>query len=169
MNVFTALNENILLFLFVILGCLLTRFRFISEVKSMSSIVVNVALPAVLIRALFSKKFQPEFLPQILLCVGAAVAVYVLSLLVSVLLLRLTKKDNVIKRTAQTCICFGNTSFLGFPLISALLGEDVLYFAAFFVITQNLILYSVGYGLLGGKMSFRSVAKTAFTPGMVLV
>ncbi|MBR7143207.1 MAG: AEC family transporter [Clostridia bacterium] len=169
MNVFTALNESLLLFLFVILGYLLARFRFIGEVKSMSSIVVNVALPAVLIRALFSQRFDPAFLPEILLCVGAAIVVYALALFISVLLLSSSKKESTIKRTAQNCICFGNTSFLGFPLISALLGDEVLYYAAFFVITQNLILYSVGYGLLGGKISWRSVAKTALSPGMILV
>ena len=59
---------------------------------------------------------------------------------------------------------FANTGFVGFPLASALLGEDALIYVVIFNLCYNLFLYSLGLRLFGGKTS---LVKVLFSPLML--
>lgn len=55
------------------------------------------------------------------------------------------------------CI-FSNAAYMGFPLIQALFGSEGLLYASAFVTVFNLLLWTVGYAMLSGKVTVRQMA-----------
>ena len=57
------------------------------------------------------------------------------------------------------CI-FSNAAYMGFPLISALFGSEGLLYASAYVTVFNILLWTLGYGLVSGGSSVKEVARS---------
>jgi hypothetical protein len=86
-----------------------------------------------------------------MLLVGAVVfGILIVSSFVIPGLLRVEKKLK--NQYALMCI-FGNTGFIGIPLIQAVLGSQALIYIVIFNIYYNLLFYSYGFYIAGGEDS----------------
>jgi len=88
--------------------------------------VIDVCLPAMILRLLPALKMRWD----VLLLVVTPWALAAIALLVTRLLTRLLRFDRATSAALFLCLALGNTSFLGFPLCSALLGEKAIPLAA---------------------------------------
>ena len=100
----------------------------------------------------------PEVTEGMQIVLVAALAYYILSLI----LMRLTSKklpfEDKEQRVFVTMTVFANTGFVGFPLMSALYGNAGLLMAVVFNLAYNLFMYTYGIHLLSGKTgSIRSI------------
>jgi malate permease and related proteins len=110
------------------LGYLANRFGRMPASASdvLNRLVIDLCLPAVLLRVIPTLRFRWDVLALIVTPWALALA----GLLVARLSQRWLKLDRTSATVLFLCTALGNTSFLGFPLCSALLGPDSLSYAA---------------------------------------
>ena len=62
--------------------------------------------------------------------------------------MRVKRED---RGTYNFMLSFGNVVFVGFPVLSALYGDDIIFFASICSMPFNILAYSVGIILISGK------------------
>ena len=73
---------------------------------------------------------------------------------------RIKGKERPILRFA--CI-FSNAAYMGFPLIEALFGAEGLIYASVYVTVFNILLWTVGFGMIKGTVEPKEVVRTVCT------
>ena len=144
------------LFLLMGVGFLLTRLGKISADTrgQMSFLLLYVIAPCLVIETL-----QVDLTPELLVLLGKALLAFLASHLIFILLSRPTfpSRDADTRPVLQFGIIFANTGFMGYPLVEAVAGPDALIFAAVSTVVFNLVQWSYGIVLMGGKASARSM------------
>ncbi len=133
-----------------------------ADKQTLSNLLVYIVVPAMVVNS-----YRMEFSLQILRNLLAAFGMSVLAILIGTVLTLIITARSKGSRTAIfrfACI-FSNAAYMGFPLISALFGAEGLLYASAFVTVFNLLLWTLGYGLVSGESSPRAVARSlARTP-----
>lgn len=133
--------------------------------QALSNLLVYIVVPAMVVNS-----YRMEFSAQILHNLLAAFGMSVLSVLlgtVITLLLTARKTGSRMPIFRFACI-FSNAAYMGFPLISALFGSEGLLYASAYVTVFNILLWTLGYGLVSGGSSVKEVARSLVrTPGTV--
>jgi len=136
----------------VILYCLiLAGFAGVKQEakKAFSNLLLYLAVPAMVIHSYISKADRSVLarLPQTFaLSVLAILAGLAITMLCTC---RMKGKERPILRFA--CI-FSNAAYMGFPLIQALFGAEGLLYASAYVTVFNILLWTVGYAMVSGKV-----------------
>ena len=136
----------------VTLGFILRKARIIDEhmQKGLSDILLLAILPfSILSSANYEK--TPEVEEGMLITLVAALLYYFVTLVVMRLISKKLPYEDKEKRVFVTMVTFANTGFVGFPVISALYGDQGLLLAVVFNLTYNLFMYTYGIYLLSGK------------------
>jgi predicted permease len=129
----------------LVLGHLSARFRALpdSAPEVLNRFVITISLPAVVLRLVPRLHLEPSLL--------AVVAVPWVLALVFAALVHLVSKAFRLSRGVTgallLCVPLGNTSFLGFPMVSALIGPDAVRFAVLYDQLGSFLLLST-YGLV---------------------
>ena len=125
--------------------------------QALSNLLVYIIVPAMVVNS-----YRMEFSAQILHNLLAAFGMSVLSVLlgtVITLLLTARKTGSRMPIFRFACI-FSNAAYMGFPLISALFGPEGLLYASAYVTVFNILLWTLGYGLVSGGSSVKEVARS---------
>ena len=125
--------------------------------QALSNLLVYIVVPAMVVNS-----YRMEFSTQILRNLLAAFGMSVLSVLlgtVITLLLTARKTGSRMPIFRFACI-FSNAAYMGFPLISALFGSEGLLYASAYVTVFNILLWTLGYGLVSGGSSVKEVARS---------
>ena len=125
--------------------------------QALSNLLVYIIVPAMVVNS-----YRMEFSAQILRNLLAAFGMSVLSVLlgtVITLLLTARKTGSRMPIFRFACI-FSNAAYMGFPLISALFGSEGLLYASAYVTVFNILLWTLGYGLVSGDSSVKEVARS---------
>ena len=67
-------------------------------------------------------------------------------------------KTGVLKPENKQAV-FSNAAYMGFPLISALFGAEGMLYASAYVTVFNILLWTMGYGMVSGSANARAVAR----------
>ena len=121
----------------------------------LSNLLVYLVVPAMIVNS-----YRMEFSAEILHNLLAAFGMSVLSIFIgTVLTLALTarRKDRRAPIFRFACV-FSNAAYMGFPLISALFGSEGLLYASAYVTVFNILLWTMGYGMVSGSSSPKAVA-----------
>ena len=122
-----ALDAFALVLTMLALGALFARLRLLPEnaAESLNLVVLHVCLPAAVLRYVPRLQWDPALAGVVatpwLLAGIAVVVVWALSRA-----LRFRRDETAV---VMLCVALGNTSFIGFPLVQALVGEDALPYA----------------------------------------
>ena len=140
------------LFLLIFAGfaCVKTGTVKIEAKKAFSDLPLYLIVPAMVINS-YLTEFDPKVLQNLLQSFALSTVLLLLGLVITFLLtLRIGKEKNTpILRFA--CI-FSNAAYMGFPLIQALFGADGLLYASAYVTVFNILLWTVCYAMVSGKV-----------------
>ena len=140
------------LFLLIFAGfaCVKTGTVKIEAKKAFSDLLIYLIVPAMVINS-YLTEFDPKVLQNLLRSFALSTVLLLLGLVITFLLtLRIGKEKNTpILRFA--CI-FSNAAYMGFPLIQALFGAEGLLYASAYVTVFNILLWTVGYAMVSGKV-----------------
>ena len=153
-------DKIILLGLMMLVGFAAEKTGFAKGLKSATSqLLTRITLPLLVITTLSgqSKNAQTQ---------NTAIAVLVFAALFVFLLLVLGKLSTIPfgfhkgRGDVHTCLtAFGNTVFLGYPLLDAIWGSQAVFYAAFFSVVNDLIAWTIGVLILSrsknGRIEFR--------------
>ena len=140
------------LFLLIFAGfaCVKTGTVKIEAKKAFSDLPLYLIVPAMVINS-YLTEFDPKVLQNLLQSFALSTVLLLLGLVITFLLtLRIGKEKNTpILRFA--CI-FSNAAYMGFPLVQALFGAEGLLYASVYVTVFNILLWTVGYAMVSGKV-----------------
>ena len=170
MNVLTVALEFAVL---VFLGIFIVRIRLVTvEFRTqLAKFVMNVAVPCMICRSLYSQSGNQGALLQAPLLGLAALALLLLA--GQGLYLLLGRGD--LGKTGRFGMAYSNFTFLGFPVVEALYGEQGLFVFALFTLPIRLIFYPSGYFLLtpegekGQRPGLKTLLRKLVSPPTVAV
>ena len=137
--------------------------------RTLGNILIYVSLPAVIINGFLVER-TPEHVSGILLSMAGALALILVSVLISHFIFR----NNPIGAFAAA---FSNPGFFGIPLVIASLGKEYVFYAACFIAFLNIGQWTYGVSRLTGqplrqgfalKKLIRAPFVIAITVGLVL-
>ncbi len=167
MDYFIALNQILILFLLIGVGYFARRIKILNDtsVSSLSKFLLHICIPAMIVYSM-QIPFTSDVLQKGEYMVLAAFAYYGIAFLVAwfaPILMRAKKEEYGVFRFM---IMFSNSMFMGFPILSMLYGQDVIFYAAIFNIPFTLLTYSVGIWILTSHE--KSNGKISFNPKLLL-
>ena len=161
MNLSTVFAKMGMLILIMLLGYLCARIGVTGPEfnKRVTPLVMNVLLAATILNSVLS---VPDFSGiEILDYVIVLTAMTLLCLLLSWWLPQLLRTPAGNVGSMRLVTAFSNVGFVGLPLIAALYGEEMVFFASLANIPFNILLYSIGAVQLsngdGARLDWRKV------------
>ncbi len=160
MTLGVIVDKILLLAIIMLVGFIAEKTGFVKGLRNITSqLLTRITLPLLVITTLSgqTKSVQTQ---------NTAIAVFIFGVLFVCILLALGKFSTIPfgfdkKRSdVHTCLtAFGNTIFLGYPILGAIWGEQAVFYAAFFSIANDLMAWTIGVLILSrsknGKINFR--------------
>jgi predicted permease len=140
------------MFIILVVGYVLGKINVIDGVasKKLSSLIVVVAQPALIINSIISKQYSTENLSLSLLSLALGLCMHaVMSVIAFVACLKI--KDLNERKITEFAMIFGNIGFLGIPVLGSLFPENGEFVASFFVVSFNILLWVIGLGIIARK------------------
>lgn len=155
------LNRIAVMLIYMLPGFILYKKHIITNdgAKDMGKLLIYIILPSAIVNS-YNMDFSNEKAFMLLISFLAALFTLFLSVIIS----RFFFKSKPIEGFGAA---FSNAGFMGIPLISSVIGEDIVYCAAAFVAILNILQWTYGVFLITGKKSAISVKKIFFNPVII--
>ena len=130
------------LFIILVLGFVLNKCNIIDNAtgKKLSSLVVKVTAPLWIISTALSASTENRY--KVLLVFGAGILMYlgfIIFARIVTTLLRINPKD----RPVYECMMvFSNNSFMGFPVLQSVLGDEAVFYSSMLHFSLNIFIYT---------------------------
>lgn len=160
----SALTSTILIILF---GYYLRKKDIFPETatKVLSSVLLNAALPALVIRAFMNDINEEQ------LSTGLSVVVYGFIIYIVLILIAryfYSQYSGNEKITLAILTIFGSTQFFGMPIIESIYGSEGLIYANLFNIAYRVFLYSYAYIVMSGKEFKKDNIRSIFSNVIII-
>lgn len=144
------ISQIVILAIVVIIGALSAKFRVLTrDSKDMlSKVIFNISLPLMLFSNFLKLEVTPRLLANSMIVLSVSAVIIFFMLLVGWLTTRIVKMNGSEAAVFKAHSMFGNIIFLGFPLITALYGEEGLLYASMFQLVSNIIMWTAGVIIL---------------------
>ena len=155
--------EMVMVSLPILLGWAVCKLGLMSAQfeRELSTLVLNVALPCLVLSSIFGNSKMPGGVESLQL-MGGMLAFYVLAFVIACIMTALMRAPEGAKGVYRFIITFGNCGFIGFPVITAIMGKQALVYAAVGLIPANFFIFTVGIMLFSGMEGGRKkVLKSA--------
>lgn len=164
MELSLLLAEQILvIFLMMLVGYIIVKIGLFQakDSKVLSNIVVYVCFPCVMITS-FQIDLTEETAKGLLLAVAAAAAAHLFMIAVVYLLEKPLRLNGIEK----VSIIYTNSGYLVIPLVTAVLGEEWVFYTTAFILVQNLLIWTHGVSVLRGQ-GVKDIRKLLKSPNII--
>ena len=153
------LKQNILMFLYLLIGYFLFRKKLIgiSGSADIGRMLLHIVMPAAILKA-YMTSYTPERLIGLILSFLAALLALLLAIFISRIFF---KKEQAIERFGSA---FSNAGFIGIPLVQMTLGEEAVFYISSFVALLNILQWTYGVFILTGDRNTFSFQKLRTNP-----
>lgn len=143
-------RQLLLLFVLLLIGFAATKIKLVDKIGSdrISSLISRVTMPAMYIATFMAQPYSSEKMAQSGILLGISLVYYVLAMGISYLFVKFTRTGRDTRGVYQFLIIFSNAAYMGFPVLKAVLGEDAIFYGAFYNLPFNILAYSLGIWLL---------------------
>lgn len=165
------ISQIFILAVVVLIGAVAGKFKVLThDTKDMlSKVIFNISLPLMLFTNFLKLDATPRLLANSLTVLSVSGFVILFMLLTGWLTTRIFKIKGSEAAVFKAHSMFGNTIFLGFPLITALYGIEGLLYASMFHLISNIIMWTVGVVVLthGNGTSWKKSFSKVFNPNTI--
>jgi predicted permease len=166
-----VISQIFILAVVVLIGVIAAKFRVLTNESKdvLSKVIFNISLPLMLFTNFFRLEATPRLIANSFSVLAISGTVIFFLLLIGWLAARIFRLQGSEAAIFKAHSMFGNTIFLGFPLITALYGEEGLLYASMFQLVSSIIMWTVGVIVLAhgdGKSGKRSLLKV-FNPNTI--
>lgn len=160
-------TQVLIMFLLLMVGFICQKTKLISDEgsKSLTNIALYIATSAIIIHS-YQIDYDPSIAINLLIVTLFAFLSHGLLILFSSL--AFSKKNDQYK-VLRFATVFGNCSFMGIPLLSALLPENGVLYATAYITVFNILLWTYGVVLSVGKGEKLSLKKIVLSPVILSV
>ena len=162
-NLVTVAGQVVTLFIMISAGFVLKKLKKITvdAQKQMMFILLYVVSPCLIVNAMQIERSAS--LARNMLLTGAGCCAY-FAIAVALNRLFFRKREPDTRDVLRFSTIYPNCAFMGFPLIRAVLGDESMLFASIFLIIFQLIHWTHGVVLMGGRKA-ASVKAVLINPG----
>lgn len=165
------ISQIIILSVVVLVGAAAARLKVLTlESKDMlSKVIFNISLPLMLFTNFLRIEADTRLLANsfiVLMVSGFVIMFLLLAGWITTRIFNIRGGEGAVFRVHSM---FGNTIFLGFPLIQALFGAEGLLYASMFQLISNIIMWTVGVVVLtyGNGTSWKKSLLKVFNPNTI--
>lgn len=153
------------LFLMMAVGFFLGKKGWLSAgtLKQLSTVLLYIVCPAIMIDTFLSREPTAETLRELGISGAIMAGTYILNMLLIGPWFRRQREDRGVMRFAAI---YGNTGFMGIPLIQAVLGEAGMLTTVVSLAAYNISVWTHGAWLMGGRQGI-SAKKAVLNPGVL--
>lgn len=157
-----TLKQVFVLFVLIFAGFIgvKTHIVKIQDRKIFSNLLLYLVTPLMVVHS-YMIEFDPDILGNIFMAFGLSAALMLLGMVISFIITIKMKNDNT--PIIRFACMYSNAAYMGFPLIQALFGSEGMIYASAFVTMFNLLLWTIGYGMVSHKVSPKEIAKSVLT------
>lgn len=161
-----TMSQMMVLFFFMALGYIFQKKKLCPENSStvLSKLEVYIILPS-LCFSTFADKFEREILGEKLKTILWATLILVISGVASYFIAKLFSKKKETIGVYTYAFTIPNMSYIGYPLMSAVFGEDALFDFMVFVLPSQIYIYTVAIYMLNPKHELK--LKSVLNPALV--
>lgn len=148
-----VVTDAVLTLLFMVLvGYGIKKLGFLNDTasKQLSTLVVNVGQPFMLIGALLKNEYSPELLKTGFQVILLGLALHALLAVLAFFTAKLWREPDE-RKIMEFSMIFANCAFIGFPILEAAFGDKGLFYGSFYVISFNIFMWSYGIMILARK------------------
>ena len=170
MVVTEILTSLVMIFLLMVPGVVFRKKDVISIEQSdgISAFAVNITWPCMVIDAM-QMEFSIGVLRDSGYAMGIAMIMFVMIAVVTLIISKLLRLSERKRYITAFMLLFGNTGFIGIPVIKALYGGEAVFFAAIIEMVNDILIFTVGIVLIqmsaGAKL--RMEPKRMLSPGLI--
>ena len=137
----------------------------------LSTLVLNIGLPALILSSLSAQDTMPAATDMLWAMAGVTIMLAV-ALIIAWVLTWAMRAPKGTEGVYRFIVTFGNCGFIGFPVISAVMGKGAVLMGAIGLIPLNFIIYTIGVmmfsGMGGGwRQTLRSASACLKTPTLI--
>lgn len=166
----TALTNVIITLLYILPGYISAKCRIVKpeHLSSMSSVLVYVCAPCMIVHAFLNTDFSGENIGNMGLFFVITFALQVLFMLVIYALFK-KKYDDAKYRILTIASVMGNVGFFGLPIIRALMPDnpEVSCYSSVYIISMNILVFTVGVYCLTREKKYMSLRAAVLNPSVI--
>ena len=159
---FILFEQTLTMLAIMVIGMVLTMSGWMDDVftKKLGAILLNIIVPCISLRGFIN---PPK---------GATVADLGTAILLSVIMISAALVLGLVafgtrRRVDSFGTTFSNCGFIGIPLVTAVFGDDAMFYLACLIATFNIVMYTYGEWLLTGDASHVSPRAIATNPVVI--
>lgn len=145
MSIGIIVQQMLVLFLMMATGFLCYKKHFVNEngYKNISSIIVNILNPLLIISGVLNQKsiYSSKIIKENILLV---IILFTTLIVISMLYIKIVNLPQKDKNSYRLMLIFSNLGFMGIPLVSELYGTKAIIFVAFYILGYNILIYTYG-------------------------
>ncbi len=167
-----TMSQIIIFIIYILVGVYAAKRKILNQERldAVSKVIINITFPFMLFHTTLSETSKNQFmnaLPIILI-----VMLMYITLFITVLMLRrMFKLTGETARLYQVTTMFGNTGFMGIPIIRCLLPGSGMIYMALYTVADQLIFWTLGMYLLdpGGGRNLTQNLKKIINPQTIAI
>ena len=145
MDASVIFRQMCMIFLLIAVGYIACKRGIVDALsgKMISAVVVNICNPALMLTSVLESGggISNE---KLLLATGAALGIYVCLLVIGKVMPVFLARNDLERDQYALMALFGNVGFIGIPVVSAVLGTEVLIYVIICIIIFNILIYTYG-------------------------
>lgn len=165
-NFLTVSTQVIVLFILIAIGFICGKVKIINDStsKSISSICLYFSTPAVIINSFF-RPFDSSMLINLFIAFSIAIVFHAIAIGIAYIGAHdKNLNSDIVKKYG---VIFSNAGFMSLPLQLAILGNEGVFYGSAYVVIFNIIAWTFGVALMGGKGGKITPSKLIFNPGVI--
>ncbi|MDO4721311.1 MAG: AEC family transporter [Peptostreptococcaceae bacterium] len=158
----SVFSQIFALFLMMGAGFIVRKKNLITDtgVSEMSRLLLYVTLPALIIKAMQFEIGVEEMMRGMKMPLLALI-LYTVCIGLAFLTVRLMKLSGKQADVLRCCLIFPNVSFMGYPVVLSIYGEEGMFYAALFNMFFDLLIWTVGIAILSRSADRKQKGKSA--------
>ena len=134
---------------------------------SISKLIVKIVLPCLIISSVSEREIESGVVKELFIVFLMSVFCLAVLYLTGVFTAKLFKIPEGTARVHKLLTCLGNVSFIGYPVITAMYGEDGFFYAIVYWLVNDLFLWTFGVFTLQGGNKKGSAIKKLINPNTI--
>lgn len=169
MDIMMIIEQMLQLFIMMGIGYFLMRKNFIDANfnKKLNFLVITVTLPCLIIASVFGDNNTTQ--STVLKVLGIGVIMYILLPIVAYIVVKILRINKSKQGLFMFMTVYGNTGFMGYPIMASLFGNTGVLYAAIMNIIYNISLFTIGLYLMrldsDGEINFSY--RNLLSPGII--
>ena len=164
----TILYKTVIMLFLIAVGILCSKTKLISAAsnKELSKFVLQVVNPVVIFMS-YQTDYRPELVRNLLLTFVISIGAISAAVLLAYVFVRKKQgREFEIERFSAT---YSNCGFMGIPLVSAVYGDEGVFYLTAFITVFNIFVWTHGVILISGEKNFKQVVKVFYSPTIISI